>query len=252
MNSSTIIFATISFATGATVGFLAGWKWMEKKAQEFNEVRDNKEEKTKEIKETKEAKSINPSKPQIVSNGPAKIATPESKGVDYSAYAKKVEELNYAKAETEHPKDSDEDEVIDDSEEQVPEEEEDYDQRIQRETDEINQTYQKYLKDHENAIEVLGGQPIDKEYPDISFDQETLYYFTFDDLLVDENGVAIDEVDIIGPKLRDGKWYTNSNYRDTWIRNHKYQTDYHVIKEDTSYEDFFGKPYSEEGEEDAE
>ena len=79
MKTSTILFGVATFAAGVALGFLAS-RAMEKQKDEEGliPVKDDAVEKT----EDKEVKPVDPAKPQVHSNGPAKIATPENPGVD--------------------------------------------------------------------------------------------------------------------------------------------------------------------------
>lgn len=225
MKTSTILFGVATFAAGVALGFLASRAMEKQKAEEEPiPVKDDVVEKTED---KEEVKPVDPAKPQVHSNGPAKIATPENPGVDYQAYAKKVEELGYK------PKPGEID---------IPEET--YTERMEKENEELNEQYIQYEKKKGNKIAVLGNTPIDEEYPDIHYEEATIYYLAMDDLLVDEDGKAIDELEILGDKLRKFNWYTGEQ-RDIWVRNNPKKMDYHVIKYDTSYDDFFGEPYKE-------
>ena len=227
MKTSTILFGVATFAAGVALGFLASRAIEKQKAEEEPiPVKDDVVEKT-EDKEDTEVKPVDPAKPQVHSNGPAKIATPENPGVDYQAYAKKVEELGYK------PKPGEID---------IPEET--YEERMERENKELNEEYEQYEKKKGNKITVLGNSPIDDEYPDIQYEESTIYYFTTDDLLTDEDGNAIDELEILGDKLRKFNWYSGDE-EEVWVRNNPKKMDYHVVKYHTSYDDFFGEPYKD-------
>lgn len=109
-------------------------------------------------------------------------------------------------------------------------------------TEQLNKEYEEYRKMKGDKIEVLGNDPFDKEYPDISYEQETLDYFVYDDLLTDEEGQAVDEDELIGTKLRQFNWY-DSSADHVWVRNNKEEKDYLVQKFDCAYEDHFGHEY---------
>lgn len=227
MRTSTILFGVATFVAGVALGFLASRAMNKQKAEEEPAPAKNDADKETEDKEDTEVKPIDPTKPQIHSNGPAKIATPEQPGVDYQAYAKKVEELGYKPGPGE----------ID-----IPEET--YEERMDRENKELNEEYEQYEKKKGDKIAVLGSSPIDDEYPDIQYEESTIYYFTMDDLLVDEDGNAIDELEILGDKLRKFNWYSGDD-EEVWVRNGPKKMDYHVVKYHTSYDDFFGEPYKD-------
>lgn len=106
------------------------------------------------------------------------------------------------------------------------------------ETEKLNEGYEDYKKLKGDKIEVLGNDPIDKMYPDISYEQKTLLYFVYDDLLVDEGGNAVDEEELIGNKLIRFGWYS-SDEDHVWVRNNKTETDYEIQKFDCGYEDHF-------------
>ncbi len=106
------------------------------------------------------------------------------------------------------------------------------------ETVDLNKAYEDYKKLKGDKIEVLGNDPIDKMYPDISYEQKTLLYFIYDDLLVDEEGNAVDEEELIGNKLIRFGWYS-SDEDHVWVRNNKTETDYEIQKFDCGYEDHF-------------
>ena len=105
-------------------------------------------------------------------------------------------------------------------------------------TEQLNKEYEDYRKLKGDKIEVLGNDPIDKMYPDISYEQKTLLYFVYDDLIVDEEGDAVDEEELIGNKLRQFHWY-DDDADHVWVRNNKTQTDYEIQKFDCGYEDHF-------------
>lgn len=115
---------------------------------------------------------------------------------------------------------------------------EEYAQVPDPETVGLNKAYEDYKKMKGDKIEVLGNDPIDKMYPDISYEQKTLLYFVYDDLLVDEDGDAVDEEELIGNKLRQFHWY-DDDADHVWVRNNQTETDYEVQKFDCGYEDHF-------------
>lgn len=115
---------------------------------------------------------------------------------------------------------------------------EEYAQVSDPETVDLNKAYEDYKKMKGDKIEVLGNNPIDKMYPDISYEQKTLLYFVYDDLLVDEEGDAVDEEELIGNKLRQFHWY-DDDADHVWVRNNQTETDYEVQKFDCGYEDHF-------------
>lgn len=76
---------------------------------------------------------------------------------------------------------------------------------------------------------VLGKEPKDLNDPDLEFDQEELYYYMSNELLVDENGDTINETDYIGNDLRRyGFMRGNGTLDYVWVRNYDHQVDYLV------------------------
>lgn len=250
MNKSTIIFGVGSLVVGTILGYVAGYYASKKKFdEELNDISLNKNnEDTKEPsneseeKKTEEKVSFDPSK--IVSPGPAKIAMPGEDGIDYVNYTKKVEELKYKY------KDSD---STDSKEEVNPEDfKQTYDERILQQNLAVSQEFETYKKQRKKKYYIL-SHGVDEDYPDISFEKQTLFYFTMDDVLTDEEGNFVDEQKLIGNDLRKYGWFINKNMTETTVRNMEDEIDYDVKKEFTSFDDFFPEkanaPINEEDEE---
>ena len=251
MNKSTIIFGIGSLVVGTILGYVAGYYASKKKFdQELIDISTNKNnEDTKEPdpeeKKTEEKISFDPSKivsfdpSKIVSPGPAKIAMPGQDGIDYVNYTKKVEELKYKDA---------------DSKEEVNPEDfkQTYDERILQQNLAVSKEFETYKKQRKKKYYIL-SHGVDEDYPDITFEKQTLFYFTMDDVLTDEEGNFVDEQKLIGNDLRKYGWYINKNMTETTVRNMEDEIDYDVKKEFTSFDDFFpekaGVPI-EEGEDD--
>lgn len=234
MNKSTIIFGVGSLVVGTILGYVAGYYASKKKFdEELNDISSNKSnEDTKEPsnepeeKKTEEKVSFDPSK--IVSPGPAKIAMPGEDGIDYVNYTKKVEELKY--------KDPD---STDSKEEVNPEDfKQTYDERILQQNLAVSQEFETYKKQRKKKYYIL-SHGVDEDYPDISFEKQTLFYFTMDDVLTDEEGNFVDEQKLIGNDLRKYGWFINKNMTETTVRNMEDEIDYDVKKEFTSFDDFF-------------
>ena len=230
MNKSTIIFGIGSLVVGTILGYVAGYYASKKKFdEELNDISLNKNnEDIKESsnepaeKKTEEKVSFDPSK--IVSPGPAKIAMPGEDGIDYVNYTKKVEELKY-KGE--------------DSSEVNPEDfKQTYDERILQQNLAVSQEFETYKKQRKKKYYIL-SHGVDEDYPDISFEKQTLFYFTMDDVLTDEEGNFVDEQKLIGNDLRKYGWFINKNMTETTVRNMEDEIDYDVKKEFTSFDDFF-------------
>lgn len=247
MNKSTIIFGVGSLVVGTILGYVAGYYASKKKFdEELNDISSNKNnEDTKEPsnepeeKKTEEKVSFDPSK--IVSPGPAKIAMPGEDGIDYVNYSKKVEELKY--------KGEDSSEVNPDDFKQT------YDERILQQNLAVSQEFETYKKQRKKKYYIL-SHGVDEDYPDISFEKQTLFYFTMDDVLTDEEGNFVDEQKLIGNDLRKYGWFINKNMTETTVRNMEDEIDYDVKKEFTSFDDFFPEKANapieddEEGEDD--
>ena len=252
--NKTILYATGGFIIGAAVGFLLGYKFKEQKdSAEREDLVSQIKEANKTVNESQmQSENENNDKPvitdvnpKIVSSGPAKLATPDTPGVNYSAYAKKIEELNYQRGSL-APTDGDDTELTDEEDEDdIPEDEETFDERKDRENDEINEECEKYRKKKGDQIDVLGNNPIDNDYPNISYQTESLLYFIPDDFVTDMVGNHIDEMDILGNKLRRFGWFQNEQ-EYVWVRNNKYETDYQITKIDDDYASYFNLSDEEE------
>lgn len=252
--NKTILYTTGGFIIGAAVGFLLGYKFKEQKdSAEREDLVSQIKEANKTVNETQvQSENENNDKPvitdvnpKIVSSGPAKLATPDTPGVNYSAYAKKIEELNYQRGSL-APTDGDDTELTDEEDEDdIPEDEETFDERKDRENDEINEECEKYRKKKGDQIDVLGNNPIDNDYPNISYQTESLLYFIPDDFVTDMVGNRIDEMDILGNKLRRFGWFQNEQ-EYVWVRNNKYETDYQITKIDDDYASYFNLSDEEE------
>ena len=253
MNKNTIIFGVASLLVGTVLGYVAGYYTSKKKFdEEVNYISNkNKEESKEETKEEpvvtttpatpdkqqeEKKASFDPSK--IVSPGPAKIAMPGEDGIDYVNYSKKVEELKY--------KGEDSSEVNPDDFKQT------YDERVLQQNLAVSQEFETYKKQRKKKYYIL-SHGVDEDYPDISFEKQTLFYFTMDDVLTDEEGNFVDEQKLIGNDLRKYGWFINKNMTETTVRNMEDEIDYDVKKEFTSFDDFFPEkanaPINEEDEE---
>ena len=232
MNKSTIIFGVGSLVVGTILGYVAGYYESKKKFdEELNDISSSSNKNNEDTKEpsnepeekkTEEKVSFDPSK--IVSPGPAKIAMPGEDGIDYVNYSKKVEELKY--------KGKDSSEVNPDDFKQT------YDERVLQQNLAVSQEFETYKKQRKKKYYIL-SHGVDEDYPDISFEKQTLFYFTMDDVLTDEEGNFVDEQKLIGNDLRKYGWFINKNMTETTVRNMEDEIDYDVKKEFTSFDDFF-------------
>jgi len=236
MTKSIIFYASVSFIGGLLIGYYLGRK-KRTRTEEYEEAREEKEETPEEVSEESEEENKDS---KVISNT-AKIATPENPGVDYTAYVKKVEEVKYA-----HPTDGDDTELED--EEDIDPPMETYEERIDRENREINEEMIAYKKRKGHQIDILGKEPVDDKYPNITYRQEYLLYFMQDDILSDQEGHIVDERELLGDKLRRFGWFQNKE-EQVWVRNNIEEIDYNVEKYNTTYEDYFGHPVEEDDEE---
>lgn len=248
--NKTIFVVFGSFLAGTASGFILGYCYMKKKNNEeiacyekalYSKTVDDLKYNAKSDPETpavtEKVKTIVQNDPsKIVSQGPAKLATPIEPGIDYTAYAKKI-------AEPLAPTDGDDTEL--EGPEEIDEESmmENYEERVDRELKMINDELQSYVAKKGNSIDVLGKVNIDNDYPDIRYEEEELLWFIPDQVLTDAMGNFVDEEDLIGDKLRKFGWFQNGQ-EDIWVRNNPLTRDYHVKKIDEDYEEYF--PYKKE------
>lgn len=254
MNNKNIIFLASGFVIGALCGYVLGSQTAKSKyetelqtqAQFFKNEMDAF---SKPAVEGVEADmpgtmfSEAPEDPVIISSGPAKLASVDTNGIDYSAYSKKVQELKDIEA-SEHPTDGDDTELEDEEESPIipiEDYEEDYETRVDRELREINEQLALYSKKKRGQIDVLGKNPVDPDWPDITYPQTELLYFIPDDELTDESGKVIEDRDsVVGVKLRRFGWFHNDQ-EDIWVRNNDISNpmDYHITKINETRKDYF-------------
>lgn len=250
--NKTILYTTGGFIIGAAVGFLLGYKFKEQEdsaereelVNQIKEADKTHNEPQVQLENKNNKPVITDVNPKIVSTGPAKLATPDTPGVNYSAYAKKIEELNYLRGAL-APTDGDDTELTEEEDEDIPEDEETFEERVDRENDAINEECKKYKEKKGDQIDVLGNNPIDNDYPNVSYQTESLLYFIPDDFVTDMVGNRIDEMDILGNKLRRFGWFQNEQ-ESVWVRNNKYETDYQITKIDDDYASYFNLSDDEE------
>ena len=234
MDNKTVIFSGITLFVGAAVGFIAGYGMSKKKFEEDIKKEEEAREALEEYQK-KSAEVVTPETPVVHQTvvKAAKLATPEEPGLNYTAYSKmKAEEK--VKAESESPSEED----VEETEDLEPPMET-YEERLEREAEEINEQCALYEKKKGDKIEPLGNEPIDNDYPEVHYPAEELYYFTEDDVLTDENGNFVDEKRLIGDKLRRFGWMFNDQ-EAVWVRNNPMETDYHVNKIKDTRDGWFG------------
>ena len=229
------VVGSLSFAAGLTIGFVAGQLIAIEKEKEDTKVfaEDIKVEKKPEVKtvETKidpaEMESPRDDDPsQLVSAGPAKIAMPDHPGVNYSKVQQIVKENGYDDPE-------DIQAVIDD-----PENQETYEERVEREQEEMTEAMNEYRKKNKDKIVPIEKEQWDTDFPEVDYEKKDLYYFTMDNVLTDEEGNHLDINEYMGPKPGQFGWYSNDEER-IYIRNNPKETDFQVWKEKCASEDWW-------------
>lgn len=217
MNRS-ILYLTGGIAVGSVIGFFLGYKYKERIDDEIIT------ELTSEIAEYNEpvceiAADEECEKPVITNVDEDTQTVEKNSNVNYSTYAQKVNNLGYAPSNQNNTSTPDTG---------------------------FNDSVEEYKKKKGDQIDVLGNQPIDNDYPEISYQVEELLYFIPDDIITDTVGNRIDEDDVLGNKLRRYGWFLKDNQMNVWVRNNKYQTDYHLTKIDDDCSNFFGDWPSED------
>ena len=236
MDSKLIIATTVSFAVGAAAGFAVGYFLMEKEGEEVQRVYAN--EIVKKPAGNIPAKPVNPAEtevpqdddpddpPQLISSGPAHIAMPGQKGVNYSKVQKIVEENGYIEPE-------DIQAVVDD-----PENEETVEELEERARMEDEDRMSEYRKKNKDKIVPIQSDEWDTDYPEVEYDHKDLYYFVNDDVLTDDEGNPVDEDEYIGKKPRQFGWMFNDEDR-IYIRNNPKETDFQVWKHKCESSEFW-------------
>ena len=226
------VLATLCFVSGAAFGFTVGY-YLNKKEQEKDiqyvdpiPVDKPKEEPEKTQKGVLEIK-------------PAKFAKrPGETGINYTEF---VKDLKY-KQETQSPPDDDPDDISEETsvEDQMDMEdfEESYEERLERESEESLEHSERYKREHKGKIELMTSDEWDTDYPETDYEREDIYYFTESDMLTDENGNQLPEMETIGSKVRQVGWMQSSD-ENIYVRNHPQEKEYRIFKEHCSVEDWF-------------
>lgn len=239
------VLAALSFVAGAATGFAVGYYISIEDVEETSRVYANdipkpnniqnfpQVEKPVEVQETvdpaetERPQDDDPADPsKIISYGPARIAQPGVPGVNYSKVNKIIKENGYT---TEEEIKS----VLED-----PENEETYEERIEREELEMTQQMEEYRKKNEGKIYPITREDWESDFRETDFEQKDLYYFTTDEVLTDENGKILNEAEYIGVKPRQFGWMANDEDR-IYIRNFPKETEYVVWKEQCSSIDWW-------------
>ncbi|MBO7452229.1 MAG: hypothetical protein J6U54_18025 [Clostridiales bacterium] len=239
--------AALSFAAGGLAGFLVGYFITIEKEEGEREVVTAADLKAKE-KEDVESKKPEVEKPEnvveissneaptdededdpyskLVSSGPARIARPGQNGVNYSKVREIVVKNGYTDPE-------DIEAVIND-----PDNEETYEERLEREAIEDSEAMAEYRRKNKDKIVPIPHDEWDTDFPEIVFDHADLHYFTEDGVLTDDDGNKIMEYEYMGPKPRQMGWMSNSE-NVIYIRNNPKETDFQVWKHNCTFEDWW-------------
>lgn len=230
------VIAALSFSAGVAAGFAVS-QFIEIEREENTRVwaDDIQKETPKPVAVSEAPKQIDPAETEspkdddpneLISKGPAHVAMPGQVGVNYSKVQQIVKESGYTDPE-------DIQNVIDD-----PENEETYEERIDREQEEISEAMSEYRKKNKDKIVPIQRDEWDTDFPEIDYDKQDLYYFTTDDVLTDEDGNIVDEAEYIGSKPRQFGWMENDEER-IYIRNNPKETDFQVWKEKCASTDWW-------------
>ena len=231
------VLATLCFVAGATFGFAVGY-WANREKEYIEPIPVSKDEpKPKEEPE--------PEKPQeqIFDIKPARIPRkPGDVGINYTKY---VKDLQYKQETQSPPEDEPEDEENDISEEESNEDEidmkeyeETYEERMERLQKSSKEQAEEYKREHKGKIELMPEDEWDTDFPENDYDREDIYYFTEDDVLTNESGELLDELETIGPKVRQVGWMQSPD-ENIYVRNHAQEKEYRVFKERCSAKDWF-------------
>lgn len=226
------VLATLCFAAGASFGFAVGYFMVNRKESEEDKkyVEPILVDKP-EPKPEKTQREVFDIKPARLAKQPGEV------GINYTEY---VKDLKYKQEAQSPPDDDPEDEETDIPEEEMHMEdfEETYEERVEREAEEALEHSERYKREHKGKIELMTADDWDTDYPETDYDREDLYYFTESDILTNEEGDQLPEVETIGPKVRQVGWMQSPD-DEIYVRNHPQQKEYRVIKEHCSVEDFF-------------
>lgn len=161
---------------------------------------------------------------EFVSSGPAHIARPGKPGVNYA----KVQQIVQEKGLTSEEEIQD---VIND-----PDNEETYEELVEREQEEFSSAMAEYRKKNKDKIVPITRDEWDTDFPEVDYEHRDLYYFTGDKVLTDEDGNTVDIEEYMGTKPGQFGWYDNAE-EVIYIRNNPKETDFKVWKEQCmSYE----------------
>ena len=236
------VIAALSFTAGAVAGFaLSKVISIESEDKEFisaEEIKKEREEKIVIQKKPEGNDSENSSDPaeeefpqdddpdDFISRGPAHIAMPGKKGINYSKANQIIKENGYTDQ-------ADIEKVLED-----PDNEETYEEREKREALEASMAMAEYRSKNKGKIAPMTRDEWESDFQEVDYDKKELYYFVTDGVLTDYDGNHIDEEEYMGTKPRQFGWMSNGEDR-IYIRNHPKETDFVIWKEQCASEDWW-------------
>ena len=223
------IIAIVSFVAGAGVGIAVGYYISKNGNSNLNEY--------VEPVYTDQPKKSEPEKSQEVKFEikPARLAKkPGDVGINYNKLNKDLQYLQ----ESESPQDDDPDDEYDQEGLDMSDYEETYEERVEREREEVLEHAEAYKKENKGKIELMTQDDWDTDFPENDYEREDLYYFTESDILTDEDGNTLDEEEFIGAKPRQVGWM-RSPEENIYVRNHRKEKEYRIFKERCTVEDWF-------------
>ncbi len=219
------VVAALSFTAGVIAGFAVGYFISIEKDEETTRVtaddikEQNESAKMPGMVDPAEAERPSDDDPDdLVSRGPAHIAQPGQKGINYHKVNKIISENGYTSQE-------EIEEVLND-----PDNEETYEERQEREEIERTESMSEYRRKNKDKIVPVQKDEVETDFRDVDYEIKDLYYFTTDDVLTDEDGNHVDEAEFIGTRPRQFGWMENSE-EVIYIRNNPKETDFKVWKQ---------------------
>lgn len=226
------VIAALSFAAGTVAGFIVAqfisFEHDEETRVTADEIKNetNAKKLVEEIhkKEAEHPKDDDPT--ELISRGPAHIAMPGQNGINYSKVNKIIKENGYITQE-------EIEEVLND-----PDNEETYEERVEREEMEASEKMSEYRKKNKDKIVPIQKDEVETDFRDVDYDIKDLYYFTTDDVLTDDDGNHINEAEYIGVRPRQFGWMENAE-GVIYIRNNPKETDFKVWKQHCASSDWW-------------
>lgn len=190
----TIIFGVVGFAIGSIAGGLFGYKYGKKKEKDIQEMKDNEDPLYVHLEYfDKNNEENTPAEP-----------------INYN---------NISKAELEHPKDDDEEDVL---------------------AKEASEEAEKYRKEHAGKIELMKPDEWDSDFPVEDYDPQELWFFPMTNELTDEDGEHLEPMEKYVGYILNQINFAGSVDKFVCIRNHPLEKRFKIWKEDDiSSEEFF-------------